>query len=99
MLVESEAGYTPYGSASGPVSFEVECLANGDFGPVSRCMPVECGRAHDVSHGTYSGGYRTIVFGENVVYTCNGSYYVNWEGFRRYCLGLSRAVLSVTTSL
>ena len=39
---------------------------------------VECGRAHDVSHSTNSGGNVTIVFGETVVYTCDGGYYVNF---------------------
>ena len=62
------------------MSVEVECLASGDFQPggVLECLPVECGRAHDVSHSTHSGGNRTIVFGETVVYTCDGGYHVNF---------------------
>ena len=80
VLIECDAGYTTIGSASGPVYFEVECLASGDFQPggVLECLPVECVRAHDVSHSTNSGGNRTTVFGETVVCTCDGGYYVNF---------------------
>lgn len=68
--MECEVGHTTNGSASDPVSFEVERLASGVLGLVSRCMPAECGSAQDVNHSP--------LFGETVAYTCHRGHSVDF---------------------
>ena len=78
VTIECEAGYTTNGSASGPVSSEVECVSSGGLAPVSSCIPLECGPAHNFNHSTNSHKNKTVVFNNSVVYTCQRRYFVDF---------------------
>jgi len=71
---ECSTGYTLDGTASGPVSFTVQCEATASFSdPTRNCKPVECGPPPKVDHSLASeeGG---LTFEQTVEYTCAKGY-------------------------
>eukprot|EP00928_Gymnodinium_smaydae_P036844 TRINITY_DN25697_c0_g2_i1.p1 TRINITY_DN25697_c0_g2~~TRINITY_DN25697_c0_g2_i1.p1 ORF type:complete len:4096 (+),score=634.51 TRINITY_DN25697_c0_g2_i1:84-12290(+) len=70
-----EGGYSTDGSAAGPKSFEIVCLANGQFSTMQKCQPISCGAFTTPVHATQVADadgqqLKSLVFGRVAKFNC-----------------------------
>jgi len=69
-----ESGYTLDGTASGHITFKIDCQADESYAGVEECHPVECGSTASVEHATKD--VDSLVYPEFATYECDAGYTV-----------------------